>query len=230
MTSGFLIRAAKFLLGHNGLALGPMRDEPKNSSFIPAQQTRLAFDQLWSAVRTCELNVIFHRKKAKHLAKQERWLEITATLLGAIAGIGILSGIKGIHDSVWAVIAFFSGIVGQLRSVFRLPDKMLEHRRLQNDYGSVLSQLKGMVSRAQDAGGLTPEIHSQLQLTLERFRVTDERDETDYKPDETRPIEEEVGKMYPEWSLWIPQYALQLDSEERHERSSPNTTLADPKR
>jgi hypothetical protein len=100
------------------------------SDLIPAPHTLLLFDQLWDAVRTCELNSKFHRKKAKEYGAQEQWLEISATLLGAIAGIGILSSIKGVPDSVWAVVAFFSGIVGQLRSVFRLPDKILEHRRL----------------------------------------------------------------------------------------------------
>lgn len=172
--------------------------------FIPAPRTVLLFDQLWDAVRTCELNSKFHRKRAKRYGIQERWLETSATMLGAIAGIGILSGLKSIPDSVWAVVAFSSGLVGQLRSVFRLPDRVLEHRRLQNDYASVLSQLTGIVFRAQDEGGLTQELHSQLQLTLERYRVTDERDETDYNPKELEPLEEEVKKLYPQEALWTP--------------------------
>ena len=50
------------------------------SDLFPASHTWLLFDQLWDAVRTCELNSKFHRKKAKQYESQERWLEISATL------------------------------------------------------------------------------------------------------------------------------------------------------
>jgi len=50
------------------------------SDLFPGSHTWLLFDQLWDAVRTCELNSKFHRKKAKQYESQERWLEISATL------------------------------------------------------------------------------------------------------------------------------------------------------
>jgi hypothetical protein len=109
------------------------------------------------------------------------------------------------------VVAFFSGNVGQFRSVFGLPDRELQHRRLQNDYGSVLSSLKGVVDRAKDAGGLTFELDVQRQLTVERFHFVMERDETDYDSEELGPIQDKINRMYPASRLWMPPFSSDED-------------------
>ena len=155
-------------------------------------------------IRTCALNVAFHRRRAKSASKRAKTIDIIAALLAAIAGVGILSEFKGVPDTLWAVLAFFSGLVGQLRSVFGLSDMELEHRKLQNDYSSVLSTLNSLIDRAKEAGGLTQELDTQRQLILERFHFVAERDETDYKPEEIDPLQQEVNEAYPPDSLWMP--------------------------
>lgn len=138
-----------------------------NGSLLPVDKQIAALTDTWDAIRTCELNVTFHREKARVVSRRAKAIEVSSALLAAFAGIGILSGIKGVPDSIWAIVAFLSGIAGQLRSVFGLPELELKHRNLQNDYSSVLSSLKGMVDRSKDAGGLTFEVDTQRKLVFE---------------------------------------------------------------
>jgi hypothetical protein len=187
------------------------------SSPLSQHQTELAFRQLWDAVRTCELNILFHRTRARRKARQTRVLDIFTTVLATVSGVGILSGIKGVPDQTWAIIAFLSGFLGQLRSILQLTEQMLENRRLDNEYSSVLSALNGILSSCQEIDALTPEINGQLRLALERFRVTNERDETEYDPDEIRSFQEQVKRMYPRERLWTPTAAVKLDRDEIYE-------------
>ncbi len=122
-----------------------------NFSLLPPEKQYTLFADIWDVIRSCELNVLFHREKAKTISGRAKAIDVAAGLLAAVAGIGILSDIKHVPDSTWAIVAFCSGLMGQFRSVFGLPDLELQHRKLQNDYGSVLSSLKGVVDRAKDA-------------------------------------------------------------------------------
>jgi hypothetical protein len=171
---------------------------------LPPERQIVAVQGMWNVVRTCELNVLFHREKAKIASRRAKAIDNLAALLAAIAGIGILAGIGNIPDSTWAIVAFCSGLAGQLRPVFGLPNLELEHRKLQNDYGSVLSSIKGVLDQAKDAGGLTYELDAQRRLTQERFNFVMERDETDYDPEELRPIQHKINQIYPADRLWLP--------------------------
>lgn len=189
--------------------------EPGSQSeraFVAPELTKLAFEQLWDSIRTCMLNVLFHRKKARIRANLQTLIEIVSTSSATIAGIGIVS-LPSVRDSTWAVLAFCSALIGQLPSVFKLQDKRLEHKRLDNEYSSVLGDLLRIVHRVQAVGDLTPELHSQLQLSLEKFNFVIQKDDTDYRPGELEPLETQVSRMYPPSKDWKPQSALQLEQD-----------------
>jgi hypothetical protein len=191
---------------------------------LPPHQTDLAFHQLWDAVRTCELNILFHRARARNKAKQTRMLDISTTVLASIAGVGILSGITGVPSQIWAIIAFISGFLGQLRSILQLTEQMLENRRLDNEYSSVLSALNGIVSSCQEVDALTAEINGQLRLALERYRITNERDQTEYDAGELRPFQALVKGMYPDNTRWTPTSAVKSDEDGNHEDNPTSQT------
>ena len=44
----------------------------------------------------------------------------------------------------------------------------------------------------------------QLQLTLERFRLINEQDETDYRVEEVSRLQDEVNAALPAGTLWMP--------------------------
>jgi hypothetical protein len=188
---------------------------PEKRSFVSANETKVTVSTMWQAIRRCELNVRFHRDKGKGIQKQIQLLDISSITLAAVAGVGILAGIHWVSDSVWAIIAFASGVVNQLRPIFRLSDKMLEEFTLEKQYTSLLSFLTTLMGRAQEVDGLTPELHSQFQLGIDRYNVLRlEHDQTQYTPEETKPLMEEVNRLYPPDSLWMPAYALESKKED----------------
>lgn len=171
--------------------------------------------ELWEAIRVCELNVIFHRRKARQKAKLIQVLDVSSILLAAVAGIGILSGIASVPATFWAIVAFGSGVVNQLRPIFRLSDKMLEELTLENEYASLETYLQTLLNRVKDIGGLTTDVYSQIQLGSDRYRVLKlERDKTEYKASETKPILDDINLRYPKDRLWMPAKQSIIEGEE----------------
>lgn len=186
----------------------PQQSSSSEEGFVNLELTALAFDQLWDSIRTCTLNQLFHRLKAREKGRLETLIQIVSMALAAIAGAGIME-LPSVRDSLWAVLAFCSAIAAQLPAVFKLPDERLENKRFDSEYGSVLADLLRVVSRAKAVGGLTQELHSQLQLSLEKFNFVIQKDDTDYKAGELEPLERQTIKMYPRSKDWKPQGALQ---------------------
>ncbi|MDX2181476.1 MAG: hypothetical protein SFV18_17915 [Bryobacteraceae bacterium] len=186
----------------------------------PERQVEIVLD-LWDAVRTCEMNVMFHRAKAARSARMEHRIEWIGGVLVAVAGVGILAGLS-VPNAFWAALAFAGGTVTQARSIFRIPDAAALHRSLKDEYSSVLSLFKGVVGRAKDAGLLTDELYFQLQLVFERYRVVRERDDTDYETEEATVLRTKVMKLYPADGLWLPPTALQAMLEEEEQGNVQN--------
>lgn len=191
----------------NYTVLAMPQQSSSEEGFVNRELTSLAFDQLWDAIRTCTLNVLFHRQKARETGRLETLIQIVSMALATVAGAGIIE-LPSVRDSLWAVLAFCSAIAGQLPAVFKLPDKRLENKRFDNEYSSVLADLLRIVSRAKAVGGLTQELHSQLQLSLEKFNFVIQKDDTDYRPNELGPLEQQTLKMYPRSKDWKPESAL----------------------
>jgi hypothetical protein len=172
--------------------------------FVGPYITNLALNDLWDATRTCTLNVLFHRSKARVLNRRETFIQIISMLLAAAAGAGIIE-LPSTRESIWAVLAFCSAITGQLPAVFKLSDRALENKRLESEYSSILADLARVLNRAKSTGSLTRENHEQLQLALEKFNFVLQKDGTDYRPEEIRPLEQQVIKMYPKIKDWKPE-------------------------
>jgi|GEM_PF-3609701 len=178
----------------------------------PERQIEIVLD-LWDAVRTSEMNVMFHRAKAARFARIEYLVDLLGGVLVAVAGVGILAGLN-VPNAFWAALAFAGGTVTQARSIFRIPDTTARHRSLKDEYSSVLSLFKGVIGRAKDAGRLTDELNFQLHLVFERYRVVRERDDTDYDTGEATALRTKVMKLYPADGLWLPPAALHAILEE----------------
>ncbi|MBV9081786.1 MAG: hypothetical protein JOZ62_03860 [Acidobacteriaceae bacterium] len=186
------------------------------TAFVSPYQTRNAMKEFWNAWCTCQMNVLYHRRRAGVFHRRIRLLDICSLSLAAVAGLGVLAGIKAIPDTVWAVIAFASGIIGQLRSIFRWPDNTQEEQALENDYISVLVLLKRFLDDAKHLNGITDDLFAhQFQRALERFNsLTLERDKTDYKNEETEPLWREVLEQFPPTDQWMPDSAIESRKED----------------
>jgi hypothetical protein len=178
------------------------------SDFVTQYIGDLAFADLWNSIRTCTLNVLFHRWKAREMARRATFLEIATMLLAAIAGAGIIE-LPSIRDSFWAVVAFVSAITGQLPAVFKLSDRRLENKRFENEYSSILADLFRVLNRAKATGGLTRENHEQFELALEKFHFVVQKDDTDYRPEEIKPLQLQVVTSYPPSKDWKPRSTLE---------------------
>jgi hypothetical protein len=165
--------------------------------------------EFWVAWLTCQINVLYHRKKAAAIAKRIRRFDVWSLLLAALAGLGVLAGFKQVPESLWALIAFASGIIGQLRSIFRLPDTMQDEQTLESEYVSVLALLKRFLDNAKYLNGINDDLFAEFQRAQERFNtLTIERDRTDYNKGETDPLWDEVLEQFPPSKQWIPDYAI----------------------
>lgn len=184
----------------------------RDSVFVDRYIANLAFDDLWNTIRTCSLNVLFHRSTAREMARRETFIQIVSMLLAAAAGAGIIE-LPSVRDSLWAVLAFCSAIAGQLPAVFKLADKRLENKRFENEYSSILADLFRVLNRAKAVGGLTRENHEQLQLSLEKFNFVIQKDDTDYRPEEIQGLQQQVVTMYPRSSDWRPENTVQSTAE-----------------
>jgi hypothetical protein len=183
-----------------------MKHDP--TTFMSADQTRSAMTEFWAAWLTCQLSVLYHRKKAIAVAKRIRQFDVLSLLLAALAGLGVLAGLKQVPETVWALIAFGSGIVGQLRSIFRLPDTVQEEQTLENEYASVLALLKTFLDGAKHLNGITDDLFADFQRVRDRFNtLTIERDKTDYNKKDTNPLFDEVLEQFPQDRQWMPDYA-----------------------
>lgn len=155
--------------------------------------------------------MLYHRRKAGALAKRIRQFEVWSLLLAGLAGLGVLAGFRQVPDTVWAFIAFGSGIVGQFGSIFRLPDTMHEEQSLESDYVSVLALLKRFLDNAKHINGIDDNLFAEFQRAQERFNtLLIERDKTDYNKGETDPLWQEVLKQFPPEAQWLPDYAIRM--------------------
>ena len=71
-----------------------------DKGFVSAYQAWNAMQDFWNAWCTCQINVLYHRRKAARLAGRLRQVDVWSLLLAGIAGLGVLAGFKTIPETV----------------------------------------------------------------------------------------------------------------------------------